>query len=395
MSHPLFHAGSAGRMIAARAGADNRYDATSSPSAPDSRHCGGHIMTTEAPRTECDPRWSRIADRDRSADGLFWYSVTSTQVYCRPSCPSRLARPENTRIHDTIAEARATGARPCRRCDPDAASSGAGHDARIVRACRLIEASDAPPTLAALAAAIGLSPGHFQRVFTKATGLSPRQYAEACRSGRLREALRAAPSVTEAIYAAGYGSSSRFYEKADRLLGMKPRSLRTGAQAERLRFAVGDCALGAILVASSDRGIVAILLGDDPDGLVRDLQDRFPRAELVGGDRDYENLVAQVVGFVEAPRIGLALPVDIRGTVFQQRVWNALREIPAGSTVTYTEIARRIGAPAAVRAVANACGANALAVAIPCHRVIRHDGALSGYRWGVARKESLLTREKS
>lgn len=352
-------------------------------------------MATEATRTDCDPRWASIVRRDKSADGRFWYSVTSTHVYCRPSCPSRRARPENTRIHDTIEEARATGSRPCLRCNPDAASPEAGNDPRIVRACRLIEASDAPPALAVLARAVGLSPGHFQRVFTSATGLSPRHYAEACRSGRVRDALRSAPTVTDALYAAGYGSSSRFYERAAGLLGMKPQSVRRGAPAERLRFAVGDCSLGAILVASSARGIVAILLGDDPDRLVRDLQDGFPRADLVGGDREYEDMVAQVVGLVEAPQIGLALPLDIRGTVFQQRVWNALREIPAGRTTTYTDIARRIGAPASVRAVANACGANRLAVAIPCHRVIRQDGALSGYRWGVARKKHLLEREKS
>ncbi|MBB2205423.1 bifunctional DNA-binding transcriptional regulator/O6-methylguanine-DNA methyltransferase Ada [Gluconacetobacter takamatsuzukensis] len=355
---------------------------------------GTEEASVRAARITRDPRWVGIVKRDRGADGRFWYSVTTTQVYCRPSCPSRLARPENTRIHDTVEEARATGARPCRRCDPDGASAEAGRIARVVRACRLIEASEAPPTLAVLARDVGLSPGHFQRVFTGATGLSPRQYAEACRSGRLREALRAAPSVTDALYAAGYGSSSRFYEKAAGMLGMTPSALRRGAPAERLRFAVGESALGAILVASSDKGIVAILLGDDPERLVRDLQDRFPRAEIVGGDRDYEGLVARVVGFVERPGVGLELPVDIRGTVFQQRVWNALREIPAGGTATYAEIARRIGAPAAVRAVANACGANALAVAVPCHRVIRHDGTLSGYRWGVARKAMLLEREK-
>ncbi|MFT8645026.1 bifunctional DNA-binding transcriptional regulator/O6-methylguanine-DNA methyltransferase Ada [Gluconacetobacter sp.] len=344
--------------------------------------------------TERDPRWRGIVHRDRRADGWFWYSVTTTGVYCRPSCPSRMARPGNVRIHDTIADARATGARPCLRCDPDAAAGADGRNARVVRACRLIEAGDGRPTLAALARAVGWSPGHFQRVFTRATGLSPRRYADACRSGRLRAALPAAPRVTDAIYAAGYGSSSRFYEKSAGMLGMTPTALRRGAVAERLRFAVGACALGAILVASSERGIVAILLGDDPELLVRDLQDRFPRAELVGGDRDYEELVARVVGFVEAPAIGLDLPLDIRGTAFQQRVWDTLREIPAGNIATYRDIARRIGAPASVRAVANACGANALAVAIPCHRVIRHDGTVAGYRWGVARKERLLEREK-
>ncbi|GAN88203.1 transcriptional regulator AraC/O6-methylguanine-DNA methyltransferase [Komagataeibacter intermedius TF2] len=258
----------------------------------------------------------------------------------------------------------------------------------------MIEASETPPTLDVLAQKAGLSPTYFQRVFKRITGLSPRQYGEACRAERLRGVLRSAATVTEAIYTAGYNSSSRFYEKADSLLGMKPGALRGGAPAERLRFAIGQCSLGAILVASGERGIVAILMGDDPDRLARDLQDRFPNAELVGADPDYEDHVAQVVGLVETPAVGLGLPLDIRGTAFQQRVWNALRAIPAGQTATYTDIARAIGYPESVRAVANACGANALAVAIPCHRVLRRDGTLSGYRWGVARKKALLEREK-
>lgn len=344
--------------------------------------------------TASDPRWASIVRRERSADGALWYSVVTTGVYCRPSCPSRVAKPENVRIHDTIAQARATGARPCLRCRPDDASCESAQAALVASACRLIEAREERVTLAELAREIGLSPWHFQRVFKAVTGLSPRGYAEALRSGRLRDALRKGTSVTDAIHEAGYGSNGGFYAKAEAVLGMKPHAALRGGTAERLRVAFGRCSLGVVLVASSGKGVAAILMGDDPDSLVKDLQDRFPRAALVGGDRDYERRVATVIALVEEPGRGLDLPLDIRGTAFQQRVWNELRRIPPGETATYAEIARRIGAPGAARAVAGACAANALAVAVPCHRVIRHDGAPSGYRWGAARKKALLDREK-
>ena len=250
-----------------------------------------------------------------------------------------------------------------------------------------------PPFLADLADAAGLSPGYFHRLFKSVTGLTPRQYAAATRATRVRKDLRTSGTVTEAIYASGFGSNGRFYEQSDALLGMTPSRYRAGGTKETLRFAVGQSSLGAILVASSDKGVTAILIDDDPDALVRDLQDRFPNATLVGGDKAYEALVARVVGAVEAPATAIDLPLDIRGTAFQQRVWNALREIPAGTTATYAEIAAIIGAPRAFRAVAGACAANVLAVAIPCHRVVRNDGALSGYRWGVERKRTLIARE--
>jgi AraC family transcriptional regulator of adaptative response/methylated-DNA-[protein]-cysteine methyltransferase len=267
------------------------------------------------------------------------------------------------------------------------------HAEQVTRACRIIEAADLPPTLQALARQVGLSPWHLHRLFKAVTGLTPRAWAVAWRADRLRRQLPASGSVTEALYDAGYNASSRFYEQADATLGMTPARFRAGGAGSTIRFAVGQCSLGAILVARSERGVCAILLGDDPQALVHDLQDRFPNAQLVGGDADFEQWVAQVVGFVEAPALGLALPLDLRGTAFQQRVWQALREIPPGRTSTYTEIAARIGAPKAVRAVAGACAANALAVAIPCHRVVRLDGSLSGYRWGVQRKRALLARE--
>ena len=264
---------------------------------------------------------------------------------------------------------------------------------RIADACRWIEAAEQAPSLGQLAQRSGWSAHHFHRVFRAVTGVTPGQYAAAQRSRRVRQALAKARSVTDAIYEAGYNSNGRFYEKSDAVLGMTPTAYRSGGVGMEIRFAVGACSLGSILVASTERGICAISLGDDPDALVRDLQDRFPRAALRGGDRAFEQMVAQVVGFVETPRIGLDLPLDIRGTAFQQRVWEALRHTRPGETISYSDLARRIGSPQSVRAVAKACATNPIAVAIPCHRVVRIDGSLSGYRWGVERKRDLLARE--
>jgi AraC family transcriptional regulator of adaptative response/methylated-DNA-[protein]-cysteine methyltransferase len=347
------------------------------------------------PSVADDPRWARIVARDKTADGHLWYSVYTTGVYCRPSCPSRTANPKNVQLHDTLESAKATGFRPCKRCNPDGPSIEAENAALVARACRIIEESEEEPSLEVLAAAVGRSPSYFHRVFKAATGVTPKDYAAANRAAKVRQRLASGSSVTEAIYDAGFNSSGRFYEKSTDMLGMTPSQYRTGGANEEIKFAVGQTSLGAILVASSKKGVAAILLGDDPDKLVRNLQDRFARAHLVGADRDYEALVARVVGFVEAPRIGLDLPLDVRGTAFQRRVWQALQEIPVGATVPYAEIARRIGAPTAVRAVAGACAANNLAVAIPCHRVVRSDGSLSGYAWGVERKRVLLDREAS
>jgi AraC family transcriptional regulator of adaptative response/methylated-DNA-[protein]-cysteine methyltransferase len=263
----------------------------------------------------------------------------------------------------------------------------------VTEACRLIEQAENSPNLEELAAHTGVSPYYLHRIFKAVTGLTPKEYAAAHRAQRVRRELDRSGTVTEAIFDAGYNSNSRFYERSNEVLGMTPTDYRAGGANTEIRFAVGECSLGSILVAKSERGICAILLGDDPDGLVRDLQARFPRARLIGGDGEFEQLVARVVGFIEAPGLGLDLPLDIRGSAFQQRVWQALRKIPAGSTVSYAEIARRIGSPNSVRAVAQACAANLLAVAIPCHRVVRRDGGLSGYRWGVDRKRALLERE--
>jgi AraC family transcriptional regulator, regulatory protein of adaptative response / methylated-DNA-[protein]-cysteine methyltransferase len=343
--------------------------------------------------TEKDPRWARIVARDRAADGQFWYSVATTGVYCRPSCPSRTANPRNVGLHDTLEAARATGFRACKRCRPDGPSQEARNAALVAKACRLIEQGEAAPSLTELAQAVGLSPGYLHRLFKASTGLTPKDYLAAHRAGRVRAQLSKGQSVTEAIYDAGFNSSGPFYEKSTGMLGMTPSRYRAGGTNEEIRFAVGQSSLGAILVASSEKGVASILIDDDPGKLVRDLQDRFPKARLIGGDAGYETLVARVVGLVEAPRLGLDLPLDVRGTAFQQRVWRALREIPAGETATYSDIARRIGAPKSMRAVAGACAANNIAVAIPCHRVVRNDGALSGYRWGVERKRALIDRE--
>ena len=347
------------------------------------------------PSVADDPRWGRVAARDKTADGQFWYSVSTTGVYCRPSCPSRTANPENVQLHDSLASAKATGFRPCKRCKPDGASLEAENAALIAKACRIIENSEEEPPLEKLAQAIGRSPSYFHRVFKATTGLTPKDYAAAHRANRVREGLVHGNTVTEAIYGAGFNSSGRFYEKSTDMLGMTPSQYRAGGANEEIKFAVGQTTLGAILVASSKKGVAAILLGDDANELVRDLQDRFPNACLIGADRDYEALVARVVGFVENPDVGLDLPLDVRGTAFQQRVWQALQEIPVGTTISYSEIAQRIGSPKAVRAVAGACMANNLAVAIPCHRVIRNDGSVSGYAWGVERKLALLEREEA
>jgi AraC family transcriptional regulator of adaptative response/methylated-DNA-[protein]-cysteine methyltransferase len=348
-----------------------------------------------APSVADDPRWGRIVARDKSADGQLWYSVSTTGVYCRPSCPSRVANPKNVQLHDSLASARATGFRPCRRCNPEGASIDAENAALAAKACRIIEESEEEPSLEELAGALGRSPSYFHRVFKAVTGVTPKDYAAADRAKKVRKGLAGGNSVTEAMYDAGFNSSGRFYERSTDMLGMTPSQYRAGGANEEIRFAVGQSSLGAILVASSKKGVAAILLGDDPDTLVRNLQDRFPKAHLVGADRDYEALVARVVGLVETPGIGIDLPLDVRGTAFQQRVWNALKEIPVGGTVSYAEVARRIGYPKAARGVAAACSANNLALAIPCHRVVRKDGSPSGYAWGVERRRILLDREAS
>jgi len=350
-----------------------------------------HHARTTADRN--DPRWTAVRSRDTRADGTFVYSVKTTGVYCRPSCAARPARPENVAFHANATAAQKAGFRACKRCKPDQPPLAERQAIQIAELCRLIEHRDPAPTLEVLARHAGWSVFHTHRLFKAVTGLTPKAYAAAHRARRVRGELRTASTVTEAIYGAGYHSSGRFYERSNAMLGMTPTKYRAGGTDLEIRFAIGQCSLGAILVAATQRGVCAILLGDDPTALAHDLEQRFPRARLVGADPAFEQLVAQVVGLVEQPRLGAKLPLDIRGTAFQQRVWQALRRIPAGKTASYAEIASRIGAPSAVRAVAQACAANTLAVAIPCHRVVRKAGDLSGYRWGASRKRALLDRE--
>jgi AraC family transcriptional regulator of adaptative response/methylated-DNA-[protein]-cysteine methyltransferase len=340
-----------------------------------------------------DERWAAVQQRAREADGIFYYSVRTTGVYCQPSCPSRGAKRGNVAFHATRLDAENAGFRPCLRCKPDQPPLAERQAAAVAQACRLIESAPDEPGLETLAQACGMSRFHFHRVFKAHTGITPKAYAAARRAERLKRELAQAPSVTAAAYDAGFNSSGRFYAASPGVLGMTPLRYRAGGSGEVIRFAVAACSLGALLVASTAKGICSILLGDDPDALVRDLQDRFPKAELIGAEPAFESTVAQVVAFVEAPRIGLDLPLDVRGTAFQQRVWQALRSIPAGRTVGYAELAAQLGMPQGARAVAGACAANPVAIAIPCHRVVRNDGSISGYRWGVERKKTLLERE--
>ncbi|MFE1572100.1 bifunctional DNA-binding transcriptional regulator/O6-methylguanine-DNA methyltransferase Ada [Comamonas odontotermitis] len=348
-----------------------------------------------AQQTQADPRWADVRARDAGADGRFVYAVRTTGVFCRPSCSSRQAKPENVSFFDSPAQAQAAGYRACKRCQPDAPAKP-GHAALMAQLCQWIATAEEEPSLADLAERAGMSPFHLQRVFKAAVGVSPKAYAKAQRRQRLQAALgdaQEAPRVIDAIFDAGFASTAQLYRDSQAVLGMTPRQYRTGGAAQNIRFGVGECSLGPILVAATEQGICAILLGDDADALVQDLQQRFPKAQLAGGDAAFERWMAQVIGFVDEPSRGLALPLDVRGTAFQQQVWQALRRIPVGSTVSYSELARTLGMPQASRAVAGACAANAIAVAIPCHRVVRSDGEISGYRWGVDRKRALLRHE--
>lgn len=341
-----------------------------------------------------EARWCAVQARDIKADGHFVYAVRTTGVYCRPSSSTRLPKRENVEFFDSAQAAEAAGYRVNRRARPDKSSVAIARATLVAQACRLIETSETPPKLDALAQHALMSPFHFHRVFKAETGLTPKAYAIAYRARKLREELTIPnTSVTEAIYEAGFNSNSRFYETSPQLLGMSARDYRAGGVGAVIKFAVGQCSLGAILVAQSQRGICAILLGNDPEELLLNLQDRFSNAQLMGGDADFEKLVAEVVGFIETPSMGLTLPLDVQGTAFQERVWQALRKIPPGTTISYSELANKIGEPRAARAVAQACGANCVAVAIPCHRVVRQNGDISGYRWGVERKRELIRRE--
>ncbi|HRL22502.1 MAG TPA: bifunctional DNA-binding transcriptional regulator/O6-methylguanine-DNA methyltransferase Ada [Alcaligenes sp.] len=341
-------------------------------------------------------RWQAVLERDANADAHFVYAVLSTGTYASPSAAARRPKPENVRYFDSPEQAQAAGFRANRHRHADRQELAQKHRQAVTQACRLIETKQPAPSLNELAAAVELSPYHFHRIFKAQTGLTPHAYAQALRTRRLRHTLDAPQtSITRAIYDAGYGAASRFYEESPTLLGMSARSFRQAGHGNTIRFAIAQCSLGALLVAESERGICAISLGDDAEALLIELQERFKAAQLIGADPQFERRVAQVVALVENPATGLDLPLDIQGTAFQQRVWEILRSIPVGQTLSYTDIAQRLGQPRAVRAVARACATNTLAVAIPCHRVVRRDGDLAGYRWGLERKRSLLDRESA
>jgi AraC family transcriptional regulator, regulatory protein of adaptative response / methylated-DNA-[protein]-cysteine methyltransferase len=341
-------------------------------------------------------RRAAVRRRDPAADGHFYYSVLTTGVYCRPSCAARPARPENIGFHTTRADAEKAGFRPCKRCRPDLAPKSEREAALIAQSCRAIEAAEEAPALAELAAQVGMSPHHFHRTFKRIAGVTPKAYADAHRQRLVQDSLRAGSGVTEAIYAAGYNSSGRFYAAAPEMLGMTPTAYRSGGAGEAVRYAVGRCTLGRVLVAATERGVCAIFLGDEPAPLVTALQERFPKARLTKPEPEFAQWVDEVVRFVDDPARsqGFGLPLDIRGTAFQRKVWEALRQIPAGATTTYSDLAARLGQPKAVRAVGSACGANPLAVVIPCHRAVAMNGGLAGYRWGLERKRRLLARER-
>jgi len=340
-----------------------------------------------------DLRREALLERDRRAEQCIVYAVATTGIFCRATCASRRPKRENVRFFADSGAARQAGFRPCRRCRPESARADELQTERITRCCRLMERAEDPPSLRQLATEAGLSPWHFQRLFKKLVGLTPAQYAETFRQQRFRRRLNEEPTVTSALYEAGYGSSSRAYESGAASLGMSPTSYRNGAAGLAIEYAVAPCALGWVLVAATDRGLCSIALADAPENLPQQLREEFPGALLKEAGTDLSARVADVVQLIESPAAGHHLPLDIRGTAFQQRVWKALRQIPAGLTLSYSELAVAIGSPGSARAVAGACASNRLAVAIPCHRVVGSDGALRGYRWGVERKAELLKRE--
>lgn len=340
-----------------------------------------------------DPRWNRLVARDASADGSFFYSVATTGVYCRPSCGARTPKPINVAFHADQAAAESAGFRPCKRCRPDLPPLAERQAALIAAACRRIEEAEEALSLGELADGVGLSPHHFHRLFKAVTGLTPKGYGDAHRAKRVRAALARGAQVTEALYDAGFGSSGRFYAAADAALGMRPAAYRKGGEAAEIRYGIGRSSLGLVLAAASERGICSIMLGDDDEALVADLERRFPNARMIAADADFQATVDAVVAMVEEPAGGLALPLDIRGTAFQRRVWQALQAIPVGETRSYAGLAEAIGSPRAARAVAAACAANKLAVVVPCHRIVAADGSTGGYRWGVERKRALLDKE--
>lgn len=341
-----------------------------------------------------DPRWLAITARDSRANGSFVYAVKTTGIFCLPSCPSRHPKIENVLFFAGNQQAIAAGFRACQRCKPDHLPLDVKQQNLVSDLCRFIVDAEQAPTLDELSEYAGLSSYYLHRLFKRITGVTPKAYTKAHRIQRVRSNLAQGKNVSAAAYDAGYQSNSRFYAEANQSLGMEPKKYRAGGKDTQIYFALGECSLGSVLVAQSERGICAISLGDDPDVLLQELQEQFSNATLIGGDANYETIVAQVIGFIEQPRPHFDLPLDIRGTIFQQKVWQALQKISPGQTLSYSALAQLIGSPKASRAVASACAANTLAVVIPCHRIVRNNGELSGYRWGVERKRALLEKER-
>ncbi len=341
-----------------------------------------------------DACWEAVLKRDAARDGAFVYAVRSTGVYCRPSCPARRPRRAGVVFYPLPEVAARCGYRPCRRCRPDREALDPQVEL-VRRACRAIEAhAEGPVTLTELGAEVELSPAHLQRVFKKVTGISPRQYADACRVGRLKARLKERRTVTMALYEVGYGSSSRLYEQASAQLGMTPGTYKRGGATMAIRYVVLHCPLGRLLLAGTERGVCAIYLGEDDEVLAAELSREFPAAAVELAEEPLRGWASAVVEHLSGQQPHLDLPLDVRATAFQWRVWQELRKIPAGQTRTYKEVAEALGLPTAARAVARACATNPVSVVVPCHRVVRGDGGLGGYRWGLERKQALLEREK-
>lgn len=341
-----------------------------------------------------DARWNAVSENRPDADGVFYYAVITTGIYCRPSCRSKLPNRVNVEYFSTCDDAETAGYRACKRCKPTTLSKADETEQKIIRACRIIEQSETSITLDDLATQVHLSPYHFHRLFKKIVGITPKQYASRHQSRRFQKNLLTSPSVTDAIYSSGYGSSGSAYDKKRDQLAMKPKDYRKGAEGVTITYELAQCFLGWVIVAATDRGICAIEFGDDPEALPEQVQSRFPNAQLNKADSGFKTLINEVVDFIESPKDMFHVPLDIQGTAFQQQVWEVLRQIKPGETMSYTDVAERLGKPKAVRAVASACAANKLAVVIPCHRVISKAGNVSGYRWGPERKEKLLESEQ-
>ena len=338
-------------------------------------------------------RWQALINRESNSDGQFWYGVSTTGVYCRPVCRSRRPNRSNVRFFETCQQAEQSGFRACKKCRPNSGNINQPHEA-VLTACRIIQDAQTPPTLNEIAEAVGLSPHYFHRLFKRTVGVTPKAYATTLRANRLQDGLLKNGTVTSAIYDAGYNNASRCYEESDQQLGMTPSAFKSNGIEQTIRYGTAKCDLGWVVVAATEIGICMIEFGSTKELVQSLVEDRFKNAVSKTNDSEFDNLLSQVVQLVDDPGYGVELPLDVRGTAFQRKVWEILQTIPAGETTTYSDIAQQLGKPKAARAVARAVATNPAAVLIPCHRVIGKDGNLRGYRWGTDRKRQLLEREK-